>query len=619
MSKSLKLGPKRSKGRAVSVSGMLFLATAPILLLSACGGSDSSSSPATVAATCDNSLTSLKLGAGTSITLARQFKAGDDLNLNGTPSGTTAANDVCMVKLLVGPGNPGPASAPSTSSGIHIEVWLPTKANWGGRIHVLGGGGFDGSSAIGALDQIGSTQAASIAATEGAVSAVADGGHVAANPGVGDWAMNPDGSVNTTLWTDFASRALHQMALQSRALTNAFYLQQPKHAYFDGCSNGGREANSEAQNNPDDYDGILAGSAAMNWAKFSTNAMYPQVVMQRDLGGVPLTSQQLGIVSSAAVSACDGTLTGRHDGFISDPASCRYDPTQDKTVLCTSSGGTNATSACVTTVQAQAINKMWYGQTADGSVPSPALDNGFNEQLSANQLWFGVTRGTQLDTSPFGTGLASSAAGVPLPQGIDLDQLALNLQNPRISSPSFINATGNGTNGWLSLTYQDLANASAQGDALQAAFGHVDTNNTDLSGFKARNGKLLAYHGLADQLITTQGTTNYYVNVVNRIGGLAATQAFYKYYEVPGMGHCGGIGTVNGVTGVSPAANPPLPATNQLYNVLTAWVEQGNAPDTIVVKNSDASISRPLCAYPSKLKYNGGDTGSAASYSCASS
>src|SRR3954452_21320298 len=86
---------------------------------------------------CDDLKTEFHPDSLTTVLLVKAFKKNDPLTL-GTPTSTTpiAANDVCMVKLLVGPGNPGPVGAPSTSPGIGIELWLPSRDNWNHRIHV---------------------------------------------------------------------------------------------------------------------------------------------------------------------------------------------------------------------------------------------------------------------------------------------------------------------------------------------------------------------------------------------------------------------------------------------------------------------------------------------------
>ncbi|RUR66629.1 tannase/feruloyl esterase family alpha/beta hydrolase [Variovorax guangxiensis] len=628
--------PKPLPTPPIPISAVLCLSFAAAAVLTACGGSSSSGpavlplvpAPATappagapLALACDESLkTAFRPDADTTVTVVKQFRKGDDLNLDGKASGTVAASDVCMVKLNVGPGHAGPADAPSTSPGIGIEVWLPSQASWNSRIRVLGGGGFVGDAGIGAKTQIGGANAAAIAAGEGSVSAVTDAGHAskAPLPSVdGSFAMNPDGTVNTTLWTDFASRGIHQMAVKAKALAAGFYQRDAKYAYWDGCSTGGRQGHMQAQVNPDDFDGILAGNSAINWTSFITAELYPQVVMQRDLGGTPLTADQLSLVSSSAVSACDSALTGQHDGFISDPAACNYDPAQDKTVLCTASGGTNATAACLSTAQAQAVNKIWYGQTRDGSAPAPASDIGYGATLASNQLWYGLTRGTALN-SPGAPGfsLADSVAGVPMPFHIAAHQVALNLQDPTIATPDFINATGNGADKWKGLSYAQLANASDRGKALQTAFANINADNPDLARFRDRGAKLLTYHGLADQLIPSSGTANYYERAAKAMGGIDALQKFYRYVEIPAMGHCAGVGSVNGLAGTSPTANPPLPAQNQLFTALTDWVEKGIAPDSMVMQNADKSLARPLCTYPKKIAYLGGDVSKAESFAC---
>ena len=59
-----------------------------------------------------------------------------------------------------------------------------------------------------------------------------------------------------------AIAALTSRPSPSKALTAAFYAQPVQHAYFEGCSNGGRQAFMEVQRYPDDFDGIIGGHPA---------------------------------------------------------------------------------------------------------------------------------------------------------------------------------------------------------------------------------------------------------------------------------------------------------------------------------------------------------------------
>ena len=221
----------------------------------------------------------------TTVLLVKAFKKGDALLLTGTPTPNTpiAANDVCVVKLLVGPGNPGPVGAPSTSPGIGIEIWLPSRANWNRRIHVAGGGGWAGGDQTsltllsGAGGAGGTTPSPSFIATvEGAVSANTDTGH--SGPGGGSFAMNPDGTPNTVLWDDFARRGIHEMAVKRRRSPRP--TTEKNSATRTGMASppAGRQAHKLAQVHPDDFDGILAGAPAFNWVKFITGELYPQIV-----------------------------------------------------------------------------------------------------------------------------------------------------------------------------------------------------------------------------------------------------------------------------------------------------------------------------------------------------
>lgn len=564
--------------------------------------------PARASLACDDSLAAaFRPDAQTRVILTRSYRPGEPLALDGS-DGATAAADLCLVKLVVGPGFDDGADAPSSSPGIGIEVWLPARAEWNGRIRNLGGGGWAGGAHASA-GALGNVQAAAVAAAGKFVVGTTDTGHAMSD---GSFAMRRDGDINTTLWHDFAERSLHELALKTKALALAYYGRPQDYAYWDGCSTGGRQGYKIAQAHPGDYDGYLNGAPAFNWTRFITNDLYPQVAMQRDLGqALPAVKQQR--LSAAAVSACD-VVGGQHLGFVADPAQCRYDPTRDAAALCAGvrgNGGVLGSStdaACVNLAEATVMNKIWYGQTADGSVPDPARDNASSPALaSPGHLWWGLTRGT--DTR----WLAGTA---PFPIASDL--VALELQDARYATPAFANAGGGGADRWRELSYGELARAGSQGLALQPQFGHINTDNPDLRGARDSGARILSYHGLADQVITSAGSVNYYTRAAAALGGDAELNAFNRLYLVPGMGHCMGIGSVSGST--SPAADAdrvPLPAENQLFERLVAWVEHGTAPEAVVLNSANASVSMPVCPYPQKATYSGsGAVTEAASYAC---
>jgi pimeloyl-ACP methyl ester carboxylesterase len=413
--------------------------------------------------------------------------------------------------------------------------------------------------------------------------------------------MNPDGTVNTVGWHDFSERSVHVLAEKSKATAKAFYGKVHKFAYWDGYSTGGRQALKLAQNYPNDFDGILGGAPAINWTKFQTSVLYSQIVMKQDLVG-NMAAEKLTALSQAAVNACGGGELG----FVIDPLSCRYDPTKDADVLCASEvsdGGiraNNSTSTCLTLSEANAFNKFWYGQTVDGSVPSPDVDNGNLNALTGQRLWFGWTRGTDL-------------AGIAGGLDFGADTVALGLQDVRYASKDFKNTTGSGANLWkTTFDYVALARAQAQGVMLQPQLSYINTDNPDLSAFQRRGGKFLMYHGLADEFIPVQGSISYYEKVVIQMGGINSVRDFYRFYLIPGFGHR------------EPVSGKPfvlLPQSaagrDEMFTVLQRWVENGTVPGRIDVTSADSTASLPLCVYPQKITYLGtGSVKAAANYTC---
>lgn len=548
----------------------------------------------------------------TTVLLVSAFQAGEHLVLSEQPAAytPTAPSDLFLVKLIVGPGNPGPADAPSTSPGIGIEIWLPGKSAWNGRVHTIGGLGGNDGGAHALPSRVGWFYAALVAGHEGAVSASTDSGHTPTN---GAWGMNPDGTPAAQLWTDFAHRAMHEMAVRTKALATAFYGAPPRYCYYEGASTGGRHGYRLAQQYPEDYDGIIANLPTVDFTRWYLAHLYRELVIERDLDGVALTEEQLDLVSNAAIRSGD-VIGGEHLGYILDNEACRYDPTRDPEVLCTSDGGTNSSPHCVTKTQANAINKLWYGATADGSAPDPEVDTGVGVDLNG-RLWYGLARGTSLYVAYFTKRdprmreilRANKESG----NSPSADFAALVRQDPTIAGPSFRNATGDGQSRWREMSYADMAELYKRGAAMESTFAGISSDDPDLSAFQARGGKLLSWHGWNDESIPVQTSMRYYDRVVEAMGGLATVRSFYRLYLVPGGGHMSPHGTAN------EAANPPTLAPGQLYELLVNWVEHGIEPERVDITSPAPTpdpITQPIYPYPTKTVYVGGDPRTATSY-----
>jgi hypothetical protein len=631
---------RRPGMRAAAGLSPFCLTFAASALLQACGGGGSSPlalqaeaagqgqtptqaqapTEAATALACNESLkTAFKPDANTTVTFVKAFKQGEPLALSGTPASPApplASCDVCVVKLNVGPGNPGPADAPSTSPGIGIEVWLPTPERWNGRNRSVGDGGYAGSPVVSSLTALRS-DIAGWATHRRYVSSISDNGH-ANQDGVsaGAFAMNPDGSVNTALWKDLSTRSLHEQAEKTKALSAAYYGKAPDFSYYAGCSGGGRLGYASAQSHPGDFDGILVEAPSIDQTQFFLSDMWPGFVTQRDLGGVSLTQGQADLISKASIAACDTALNGTHDGYLSDPSQCNYDPSTDPAVLCVADGGTNASSSCLSKVQAVAANKMWYGPTSTGTAPSPAVDNGYGIARAADHLWWGIPRGIDVNST------FRMKDVIPGLFDLVVAQLALSLQDPALATvtPLFKNASGNGEDRWKDLSYADFANAMALGKLMDPIFGNIDTNNPDLTGFRDAGGKMITLQGFADALVRTPRTEEYYNQSAAIVGGFDKAQQFHRLYLEPGRGHCD-----SPAFGLPPGSNPPKlrqgnpgpdSERSELFDALVAWVEKDKAPTTFTATTLDNKNSRPVCLYPDRITYMGGDTNLASSYSC---
>jgi len=156
---------------------------------------------------------------------------------------------------------------------VQFRLRLPIEG-WDGRYLQTGCGGLCGRI-TGEVAQV--HGCAPFEKVEMAV-ATTDMGHEGPTPDFGD---------DPQLRVDFGHRGVHVTAEAAKAVIAAFYGQPAAHAYFVGCSDGGREALMEAQRYPADYDGILAGAPAINWTRLHLEQMWGHVVMQQLKNFVP--------------------------------------------------------------------------------------------------------------------------------------------------------------------------------------------------------------------------------------------------------------------------------------------------------------------------------------------
>lgn len=140
---------------------------------------------------------------------------------------------------------------------------------------------------------------------------------------------------------------------------------------------------------------------------------------------------------------------------------------------------------------------------------------------------------------------------------------------------------------------------------VQAARIDVIDATADLRAFMRRGGKLLLYHGWADQNFSAQSTIDYYRKVVDTFGSAPQTADWLRLFLAPGMGHCGGGEGLN---------------TFDMVSALERWVENNQPPALVVASqstNGKLSRTRPLCPYPQVAKHNGtGSLDEAANFRC---
>jgi hypothetical protein len=441
------------------------------------------------------------------------------------------------------------------SKEILFVATLPNR--WNQRLLMAGNGGFAGSI----------NEAVARNATNGYLTVSTNTGHRDPADGAGAaWGLNnPERQIN------YAFLAVHRTAEVAKVLAKAFYGSEPRYSYFNGCSNGGRQALMEVQRYPEDFDGVIAGAPAIPFtnifASFARNlrAAYPTPAY---FTKPVITKANLDLLAARVLEACDA-IDGVKDGVLADPRDCKF-----KLSSLPSCPNDRTAASCLTKAQRQAIATIYSPLTdAQGREIYPG------QPLGGENLEGGWTNWI----------VGSDSASMR------------ELHYP--SAQPFFAIEGSryllfGDSTWDYTRYR--GNLYKEARRISAMY---DADDPDISKFGARKGKLILWHGWADPALNPLETIKYYQQVLAKN---ADARDYVRLFMEPGVLHCAGG---NGAANVS-----WLPT-------MVNWVEKGVAPEQVVATKQDAAgkvaLGRPLCAYPKRAVYTGtGSTNEASNFAC---
>lgn len=452
---------------------------------------------------------------------------------------TPSATDVgphCLVE-----GKIGDREGVNGRYGIRFQMRLPD--DWNGRFLFQGGGGTDGfiAPAIGAIPSTGSTARPALERGYAVVSM--DAGHEGF-----DLSFGHDQQARL----DLAYVSIGKVTNTAKALMRAYYENAPTKSFFMGCSNGGREAMMAAQRFPTEFDGIVAGNPGFHLTAAALGALWD---VNHFAGIAPdgelwraLSQEDLDTVSDAILDKCDA-LDGLADGIVAAYSQCRFDIETLRGRLADEK--VDALSAVMSGARDADGEPIYSDWPWDPGISAPG--------------WRAWKLGTA-DRPARHTTLS-----VP-----GMQQLFLT--PPRDSIPE-------------KPDYRALAqNVASVG-------GYFDADETYLTTFSLRGGKMVIFQGLADPIFSANDIARWYEAVTENTSGNLA-----RLFMVPGMTHCGG--------GAAFEDFDPL-------TLLENWVETGEAP-AVMPASAPAFPDRemPICAYPAFPRYTGGDVASADSFTC---
>lgn len=440
-------------------------------------------------------------------------------------------------------------SKPTSDSDIGIEVWLPDASNWNEKFLAVGNPGFIGSIASGGIARN---------MEKGYVSAGTDTGHV--DEGY-EWAIG-----HSEKWADWGYRAVHEMVVVTKTLSNAYYGKPIKYSYWNSCHNGGNQGLNEAQRYPEDFNGIIAEDPAFFVSHLQPGSLYISWLALKDGVGGPgyIPVEKLKVINDAVMKRCDKN-DGLVDGLIEDPTTCDFDPAS---IQC--KGKDLAT--CLTAGQVDTVRKIYEGAKFNDGTP----------------IYTGFERGSEL-TWAFMIEKEPFSVNINYFKGIVFEDTYWNFKTFDLDRDTHL--------------------------GMQKAAWAVDGNNPYLKPFKDAGGKIMMVSSWNSMALPPRQLVKYYGSVEQAMGGYEKTQDFARLFSVPGSGGCPAFSNPEGF---------------KTFDALVDWVENGKAPESVIYSYTkggggmmggggkpEVYRTRPVCAHPKQARYKGsGDINDAANFEC---
>lgn len=402
-----------------------------------------------------------------------------------------------------------------------IIIWSPLS--WNDRFAGTAGGGTctGGQKHITCADNTVRGWTLPYALMNGFTAATADAGNV---DGFKDYMVDSEtGKIRKTLYENWRAGTTHWMTILGKAIAEILHCRPVKYSYMNGGSGGGRQSLMEAQEYPDDYDGIWASCPAINWTKFVITGLWPIAVM--NTYGHILPPKKIRYFTEQVWKSVGGAKQ-----YYALERKVEFDPYQLV--------GEKTKAGIVTKLDAMIMQKIWDGpRKKDGT-----------------RLWYG-----------FRPGVVFWNVGIPV--GSFYYSLMAKKPKPFVITTNYARwVTQNRKEKFSKITISEFEELF---EKSSLKFSDAAGDKADLSAFAAHGGRLIIDHGLNDPLIPVDGTIDYYKRLCEASGGQENVRSFLRLYLMPGDGH-----------GNCWSQGPGITESGGM-SALMKWVEKDEAPEEL--------------------------------------